>query len=65
MLGDIIIGVLEGIARAAKVSREAFGKTIEEAGKAIRKGDLLPDEAFSRAKDDDKILDDLNKKFGG
>lgn len=62
MLKDLIVGVLEGIARAVKVSREAFGKTIEEIGQEIRKGALMADAAFGRAKDDEKLLDDLYGK---
>ena len=59
MLKDLIVGVLEGIARAVKTSREAFGKTVEEAGRDIRSGALMADDAFGRAKDDAALLDDL------
>lgn len=59
MLKDLIVGVLEGIARAAKVGRETFGKTVEEAGRDIRNGALMANDAFSRAKDDAGILDKL------
>lgn len=59
MLKDLIVGILEGIARAVKVSRETFGKTVEEAGRDIRNGGLMADEAFGRAKDDAKLLDDI------
>lgn len=59
MLKDLIVGVLEGIARAAKVSREAFGKTVEEIGQDIRARKLMADEAFGRAKEDAEILDNL------
>lgn len=65
MLKDLIVGVLEGVARAVKVSREAFGKTVEEAGRDIRGGALMADEAFGRAKDDDKLLDDMYERRGG
>ncbi len=59
MLKDLIVGVLEGVARAVKVSREAFGKTVEEAGRDIRSGALMANEAFGRAEDDAALLDDL------
>lgn len=65
MLADIIVGVLEGIARVVGMSREAFGRTVEEVGKSIRAGDLIPNEAFGRAKEDAEILSELNQKFGG
>lgn len=59
MLKELIVGVLEGIARAIKVGRETFGKTVEEAGREIRSGALIPDEAFRRAQEDSDILEDL------
>lgn len=62
MLRDLIVGILEGIARTVKVSREAFGKTVEEAGRDIRNSALMADVAFGRAKDDNEMLDDLYKR---
>lgn len=62
MLKDIIVGILEGIARAVKISREAFGKQIEDIGREIRGGALMADDAFGRAKDDAKLLDKLYGK---
>jgi hypothetical protein len=62
MLKDLIVGILEGIARVAQISREAFGKQIEEIGQQIRNGALMADEAFGRAKADAATLDKLYSK---
>lgn len=59
MLKNLIVSILEGIARAVGVSREAFGKTVEEAGKEIRNGKLMANDAFDLAKDNKALLDDL------
>ena len=64
MLKNLIVGILEGIARVVRSGREAFGKTVEEIGQDIRKGALIPDEAFNRAKKDGEILDDLYNRKG-
>lgn len=55
----IFIALLEAAARILGMSREAFAKKLEDAADEIRKGKLLPEEAFARAQADQDRLKDL------
>lgn len=50
MWESLILGTLEAIARGWGIAREALAKKLEDIATGIRNGDLIPEEAFDRAK---------------
>lgn len=55
----IITSVLTGIARVAKVSREALAKSLEQMAADVRAGGLIPDELLEKVEDDADRLDNI------
>ena len=55
----IITSVITGIARVAKVSREALAKGLEEMAADVRAGGLIPDELLAKVEADGDKLDNV------
>jgi hypothetical protein len=50
VIREILVPVIEGIAKAISTSREALAAELEEIAKGVRDGKLIANEAFTRAK---------------
>lgn len=49
---EIIVAVLEGLVRSWRTTREALAAELEAIAAELRKGKLVPDEAFARSRTD-------------
>ena len=65
MLEKLIIGAIEAVALAIQMTREAAANTLEELAEKVRKGELIPDEAFAQAEEDLERFDDLREHLSG
>ena len=55
----IITSVITGLAKVAKVTREALAKSLEEMAADVRAGGLIPDELLAQVEEDAERLDDV------
>jgi len=55
----IITSVITGIAKVAKVTREALAKSLEEMAADVRAGGLIPDELLAKVEADGDRLDNV------
>ena len=55
--------VITGIAKVAKVTREALAKSLEQMAADVRAGKLIPDELLAQVEDDAKRLDDIRNNL--
>lgn len=59
----LITSVITGIAKVAKVTREALAKSLEQMAADVRAGKLIPDELLAQVEDDAKRLDDIRNNL--
>jgi hypothetical protein len=55
----LITSILTGIAKVAKVTREALAKSLEQMAADVRAGGLIPDELLAKVEEDGNRLDDI------
>lgn len=55
----IITSVITGLAKVAKVTREALAKSLEEMAADVRAGGLIPDELLAKVEADGDRLDNV------
>lgn len=55
----IITSVISGLAKVAKVTREALAKSLEQMAADVRAGGLIPDELLAKAEADGNRLDSV------
>ena len=55
----LITSIITGIAKVAKVTREALAKSLEQMAADVRSGGLIPDELLAKAQADGDRLRDV------
>jgi hypothetical protein len=60
MLGELLLDVVSGIRDA---SRESLATAMRAAADRVERGDLVPDEAFEKAKKDQGRIDSIRERL--
>lgn len=60
LIGELIVDVVSGIKNA---TRESIAASLRAAADKVERGDLVPDAALERAKNDQSKLDAIRAKF--